>query len=383
MRNQQEEPTRGTNGRAQENQLKLIQARKTLKARDRVLMAAIRRCHTELAKRISFRDIEASKDAVEAAWDEFTHANSRYCVCAGWNPFRGKEEDQPEEARRVLYVWKALLNMMEQVVEKAEEYLESATKENSCGKNNDDGGDGGELDADEARRVIEAWIEQLSTMSKVNEMALEVSVVNEVNKENEVNVNKVDVNKVDVNKVDVNKVNEDSGEVCDAKEEMSKGKSLEIEAKVEVSDVFGAVKSSCVVKGKPPELLRRFDFSAKVQVEEFSMKMVKISEEDKKIERLLPSKEVKESCHANWDPGELFDAKAQMEMFNVKVEVMPRGNVNTKMFLDAMSFFNFVRLYTSEVLVLVARNAARFVDVNPLSSRYYAVSFLPILSDYG
>ena len=99
---------------------------------------------------------------------------------------------------------------------------------------------------------------------------------------------------------------------------MSKGKSLEIEAKVEVPYVFGAVKSSCVVKGKPPELLRRFDFSAKVQVEEFSMKKVKISEEDKKIERLLPSKEVKESCHANWDPGELFDAKAQVEMLDAK-----------------------------------------------------------------
>jgi len=82
--------------------------------------------------------------------------------------------------------------------------------------------------------------------------------------------------------------------------------------------VFDTVKSSCVVKGKPPELLRRFDFFAKVQVEEFGMKKVKISEEDKKIERLLPSKEVKESCHANWDPGELFDAKAQVEMLDAK-----------------------------------------------------------------
>merc|ERR1719357_223208 len=141
---------------------------------------------------------------------------------------------------------------------------------------------------------------------------------NEVNV-NEVNVNEVNVDEVNVNKVNVNEVNEDSGEVCDVKEEMSKGKSLEIESKLEVSDVFGAVKSSCVVKGKPPELLRRFDFSAKVQAEEFGMKKVKISEEDKKIERLLPSKEVKESCHANWDPGELFNAKAQVEMLDAKV----------------------------------------------------------------
>ena len=164
MRNQQEEPTRGTNGRAQENQLKLIQARKTLKARDRVLMAAIRRCHTELAKRISFRDIEASKDAVEAAWKEFQHASSRYCMYAGedrrWirsgeDPFGGNAfEEQPEEVRRAWYEWKALLNMMEQVVEKAEEYLEeSATRENYC--KDEDGGN--ELDAK---------VEQLSTMNE-------------------------------------------------------------------------------------------------------------------------------------------------------------------------------------------------------------------------
>ena len=66
-----------------------------------------------------------------------------------------------------------------------------------------------------------------------------------------------------------------------------------------------------------------------------------------------------------------------------KTEARLRGDANAKALFDAMALYNFVRLYTSEVLVLVARNAARFVDVNPLSSRYYAVSFLPILSDYG
>ena len=83
-RNQREEPMRGTNERmggkpkAQENNSKLIRARKTLEKRDRVLMAAIRRCHFELAKRENLQDIEASKDAVEAAWKEFNHANARY-----------------------------------------------------------------------------------------------------------------------------------------------------------------------------------------------------------------------------------------------------------------------------------------------------------------
>ena len=72
-RNQREEPMRGTNERmggrpqAQENKSKLIQANKTLKMRDRVLTATIRRCHIELAKRKNISEIEASKDAVHLA----------------------------------------------------------------------------------------------------------------------------------------------------------------------------------------------------------------------------------------------------------------------------------------------------------------------------
>ena len=135
---------RGTNERmggkpqAQENQSKLIQANKALEMRDRVLKAAIRRCHIELAKeRKSFSDIEANKDAMEAAWNEYNQAIARYRMRAGVNLF-GKEEEQPEEARRALYEWKVLTDMMEQVVEKAEEYLESATKENSWGEKYED-----------------------------------------------------------------------------------------------------------------------------------------------------------------------------------------------------------------------------------------------------
>ena len=140
---------KGDKPQAQDNQLKLIQARKTLEERDRVLMAAIRRCHVELAKKESFWDIEASKDAVEVAWKEFNHANSRYCVYAGWDPLEkdNTSDKQPEEVRRAGYEWKVLTNMMDQVIDEAEEYLESATKENSCGEHNDDGDDGGELDA--------------------------------------------------------------------------------------------------------------------------------------------------------------------------------------------------------------------------------------------
>ena len=114
---------------------------------------------------------------------------------------------------------------------------------------------------------------------------------------------------------------------------------------------------------------------------------------------MLHSNEVKQSRPANWDPNELFDAKDQMEMldveevailvkddnkvevfdakvnnnkvglrlFNVKVEVMQRGDVTTKALLSAMMLCNFVRFYISEVLVLVALSVARFVIVNPMS----------------
>merc|ERR1719268_534833 len=136
--------TKGTNERmgdepqAQENESKLIQAHKALKMRDRDLTAAIRRCHIELAKkRKSLSEIEATKDAVEAAWNKFNHATASYCARAGENlstyPHRCfgyfEEEGQPEEACQALYEWKVLTDMMEQVVDKAEEYLESATKD--------------------------------------------------------------------------------------------------------------------------------------------------------------------------------------------------------------------------------------------------------------
>ena len=108
------------------------------------------------------------------------------------------------------------------------------------------------------------------------------------------------------------------------------------------------------------------------------MGSVTFPKRDKKVERLPPSQEAEEeSRHVNWDPGELIDTKAQVEildakeveilvkndnkvglrLFNVKVEVMQRGDVTTKALLSAMMLYNFVRLYTSEVLALIARNA--------------------------
>ena len=228
-----------------------------------------------------------------------------------------------------------LTDMMEQVVDKAEEYLESATKENSWDELHDDEDGGNELDAEVEVRL---WVEQLSIMSKVNEMALELSAANKVNA-NEVNVmNKVnEENEVNVNVKDDNKV-----KVFDAR----------------------------VNNGKVG--LRLYDKKA----------------------------EAKQSCPANWDPGELPDAKDQMELLDVeevtilvnddkvglrlsKKEVRLRCDVTMKALLNAMTLCNFVRLYISEMLVLDALNAARFVDVKPVSSRCFAESFPPILSDYG
>merc|ERR1711873_397152 len=56
---------------------------------------------------------------------------------------------------------------------------------------------------------------------------------------------------------------------------MSKGKSFEIEAKVEVNK-----KSEEVVMAKPPEVPQRFDVPPKVQAEEFGMEEVKKFEDD-------------------------------------------------------------------------------------------------------
>jgi len=248
----------------------------------------------------------------------------------------------------------------------------------------------GRKDYEGAREPLEEYIMALQVKPEVNEVAPEVSAVDEVN-EVAPEVSAVDeVNEVALEVSAVNKVNEesamneDSGEVCDAKEEMR--------------------------KGKPPEVLQRFGLAAKVQVEEFGMKEVKNLEDVEKVENgLPPSKEVKgiedlmmktkeESRHASWDPGELVDAEAQMsnvkeeeilvsndkvELTLNKKEARPRGDVNANVLSDAMLLFNFMQLYISEVLVPVARNAARFVDVNPLSSRCFAESFLPTLSDYG
>merc|ERR1719357_1581427 len=247
----------GIKPQAQEEKSKLIQANKTLEMRDRDLTAAIRRCHIELAKkRKSLSEIEATKDAVEAAWNKYNHVTASYCARAGENlsthPHRCfgyfEEEGQPEEARRALYEWKVLTDMMEQVVDKAEEYLESATKKDSQDELCEDEDGGNELDAEVE---VQRWMEQVSARNKVNEVAPEVNDVNKVNDESTVNKDdgmacsnkKVEpevsnVNKV--NEVNVSEVNVNAEEVkFDVKVEvfgMKEVKNLKDDNKVEVFD---------------------------------------------------------------------------------------------------------------------------------------------------
>ena len=147
-------------------------------------------------------------------------------------------------------------------------------------------------------------------------------------------------------------MNEDSGEVCDAKEEER--------------------------KGKPPEVLQRFDLAAKLQVEEFGMKELKNLEDAEEVEkRLQLLKEVmqidnlkmkEESRRVNWDPGEPVNAKAHTEMSDAKEEKMLvnngkvglRGDVNWKAFYDAMALYSIVRFNFKAMLIVLL--LTRFVN---------------------
>ena len=83
---------------------------------------------------------------------------------------------------------------------------------------------------------------------------------------------------------------------------------------------------------------------------------------------------------------EVFDAKVNSSKVGLRLskkEVRLRCDMTMKALLNAMTLCNFVRLYISEMLVSDALNATRFVDVKPVSSRCFAESFPPILSDYG
>ena len=255
----------GGKPQAQENKSKLIKAKKTLERRDKVLTAAIRRCHVELAKKESLRDIDASKNQVEAAWKDFNHANARYCARAGWGP-PFEEEKQPEDARRALLERKVLTDMMEQVVDKAEEYLESATKENSDGKLYDkDFDEDSYVTMYDAEHEIRLWM-------------------NEVNMRNEVNMN------------------EESGVVCDIKEVAPV-----VEIVAEVQEEQGGAE----VQEEQNGTKMKFDVITDAM-------MGSGVKEVMQLDGLMMMKVTEQSRCANWDPDEVVNVKEQIEMLDVK-----------------------------------------------------------------
>ena len=101
--------------------------------------------------------------------------------------------------------------------------------------------------------------------------------MNEVNKVNKENMNEVNEEFA---------MNEDSGEVCDAKEEMSKGKPIEMmrrgsAAKSEVRTSWESGES-----GAATFVEVRSDVNVEAKVEVFGMKEVKNLKDGNKVERL-------------------------------------------------------------------------------------------------
>jgi len=280
----------------------MTQARKTLELRIEFLVDAISKCHMAVATRKRWKEIEASMDAVEIAWDRVKHTS--------W-----------EDGNHLL-LRQDLPMMVERVFTKAEKYLAKAEKYAEA-----------EMGPERwamAVKYREAKVApEVSAVDEVNEVAPEVSAVDEVNKvAPEVSA----VGEVNVN--DVKKENEVN--VKEAKSD------IDVEAKEEVLD---ADKSSRVVKGKPLEVPQRYDFAAKVQeVEESGMKGEKNLKGDKRVE-------VKKSCRPNWDPGEFVDAKAQVERLDAKVGL--RGDANWKAFCDAMELHLIVLFNVKEMLIVL------------------------------
>jgi len=291
----------------------MTQARKTLELRIEFLVDAISKCHMAVATRKRWKEIEASMDDVEIAWDRIKRTSSEFVSRAGLNLDH-------------------LPMMVEMVLMKAEKYL---AKAQAKAEKYAEAQMGPERWA-KAVKYREAQVQAL----EVNEVALEVSAVDEVNKvAPEVSavdeVNKVALEVSAVDDVNMNKVNEestineDSGGVCDAKEEMRKGKS--------------------------PEVLQKFDFPVKVHMEEFGVKEV-MQIDDLKMKE--------EPRHASWDPGEpvkveMLDAKEEKTLVNTG-KVKLRGEVNWMVFYAAMELYAIVLFNAKEMLV--AFSLSRFVN---------------------
>ena len=253
----------------------MTQARKTLELRIEFLVDAMSECHMAVATRKRWKEIEASMDAVEIAWDRIRRTSSEFVSHAGLNldhlpmmvemVLTKAEKYLAKAQAKMEKWWEAQVQAWE--AEKASEQSRETSYEMPC----DDEDRGKELNAE-----VNEVAPEVSAVNKVNEVEPEVSNVNKVN---EVNVSEVNVSKVNVNAEEV-----------------------------------------------------KFDVKVEAKVEVFGMKEVKNLKDDNKVEvfdaevnngkvrlRLISKKaEVEQSRPAKWDPGQLFGAKDQMEMLNVE-----------------------------------------------------------------
>ena len=250
---------------------KMTQA-KILELRMEFLVDAISKCHMAVATRKRWKEIQASMDAVEIAWDRIKLTSLEFgshdlnldhlpmmveMVLRKATKYLAKAQAKMEKW------WEAQVQALE--AEKASEQPRKTSYEMPC----DDEDRGKELNA------------------KVNEVASEVSAVNEVapevsaaNKENEVNANKE--NEVNVN--EESSVNEDDRVVCNFKEVapevsnlMIKEVELHIAHKAQVEIIAEALEEQNGAKVK-------FDVNVEAKVEVFGMKEVKNWKDDNKVE---------------------------------------------------------------------------------------------------
>jgi len=316
---------RGTNERmggkpqAQENESKLIQARKTLELRIEVLVDAMTGCHMAVATRKTRKEIEASMDAVEIAWDKIGRTRVEFGSDAGLN-------------------FDHLPMMVEMVLTKATKYLAKAQAK---------------MEKWWEAQVQALEAEKATEVSEMNEVAPEVSEMNEVAPEVS------EMNEVAPEVSAVNKMNEVAPEV---KEEMSEGKPLEVMRR----GSFAAkpnVRTSWEPGESPVAKLEEVKFDVNTEAMEGSS-----VQEVMQSDGLTMMKVTEQSRCANWDPGELVNVKEPIEMLDVEEvtilvnddKVRLRGNVNLKALYDAMTLYSIVRFNVKAIVIVLF--LSRFVN---------------------
>jgi len=404
----------------QENKSKLIHARKILELRIEVLVDAISECHMAVATRKMWKEIEASMDAVEIAWDKIRRTSSEFVSHAGLNldhlpmmvemVLTKAEKYLAKAQAKMEKWWEAQVQALE--AEKASEQ----PRETSYEMPRDDEDRGKELN-DKVNEVAP----EVSAVNEVNEVALEESTMNKVN-----NVNKDSCNVNDMN--DVNDVNKDSCVACNIMEvaPVSILEGNEVELHSIAHNVLVEIKEE-VSEGKPLEVMRKGSFTAKsevwtswepgesgvVKLDEVKIGMnikaqveiiaealeeqngakvwergesgvTKLEEVEFDVyteamevsgvkdvmqsDRLTMMKVTEQSRCANWDPGELVNVKEPIEMLDVEEvtilvnddKVRLRGNVNLKALYDAMTLYSIVRFNVKAIVIVLF--LSRFVN---------------------